>query len=63
MPQPRTPQERARRIWILLSAFGIVFATLSWLHEALLSDDAILWKGPLAGVLGLVLYFIFVDRI
>jgi len=63
MPDERTPHERARRLWILLSAFGIVFATLSWFHEALLSEQAILWKGPMALGLGLVLYFIFVDRV
>ena len=55
--------ERFRRLWILLSAFGIVFAMLSWFHEALLSGDAILWKGPLAVLLGCVLYFAFVDRV
>ena len=56
-------QERFRRVWMMLSAFGIVFAVLSWFHEALLSGDAILWKGPLAVLLGLGLYFIFVDRV
>ena len=56
-------QERFRRVWMMLSAFGIVFAVLSWFHEALLSGNAILWKGPLAVLLGLGLYFIFVDRV
>ena len=56
-------QERFRRIWMMLSAFGIVFAVLSWFHEAMLSGDAILWKGPLAVLLGLGLYFVFVDRV
>ena len=56
-------QEGFRRIWIMLSAFGIVFACLSWFHEAMLSGNAILWKGPLAVLLGFGLYFIFVDRI
>jgi hypothetical protein len=56
-------QERFRRVWMLLSAFGIVFAVLSWFHEAVLSGNAILWKGPLAVLLGLGLYFIFVDRV
>jgi hypothetical protein len=55
--------ERFRRLWMLLSAFGIVFAMLSWFHEALLSGDAILWKGPLAVLLGCGLYFAFVDRV
>jgi len=56
-------QDRFRRIWMMLSAFGIVFAVLSWFHEAMLSGNAILWKGPLAVLLGLGLYFIFVDRV
>ncbi len=56
-------QERFRRVWMMLSAFGIVFAVLSWFHEAMLSGNAILWKGPLAVLLGLGLYFIFVDRV
>ena len=55
--------ERMRRLWMLLSAFGIVFACLSWFHEALLSGDAILWKGPTAVLLGFLLYFIFIDRV
>ena len=55
--------ERFRRIWITLSAFGIIFATLSWFHEAVLSGNAILWKGPLAVLLGFGLYLIFVDRV
>ena len=62
MPDERKPHERARRLWILLSAFGIVFATLSWFHEAVVSGD-IIYKGPLAVLLGAVLYFIFVDRV
>ena len=52
-----------RRIWMFISAFGIVFAFLSWFHEALLAGDSILWKGPLALLLGLVLYWWFVDKV
>jgi len=56
-------KEQARRIWIFISAYGIVFAFLSWFHEAVLSGNAILWKGPLALLLGFILYRIFVDRV
>ena len=56
-------KEQTRRIWIFISAYGIVFAFLSWFHEAVLSGNAILWKGPLALLLGFILYRIFVDRV
>lgn len=56
-------KEQIRRIWIFISAYGIVFAFLSWFHEAVLSGNAILWKGPLALLLGFILYRIFVDKV
>ena len=56
-------KEQIRRIWIFISAYGIVFAFLSWFHEAVLSGNTILWKGPLALLLGFILYRIFVDRV
>jgi hypothetical protein len=56
-------KEQTRRIWIFISAYGIVFAFLSWFHEAVLSGNAILWKGPLALLLGFILYRIFVDKV
>ncbi len=56
-------KEQARRIWIFISAYGIVFAFLSWFHEAVLAGDAILWKGPLALLLGFILYSIFVNKV
>jgi len=56
-------KEQTRRIWIFISAYGIVFAFLSWFHEAVLSGNAILWKGPLALLLGFILYCIFVDKV
>ncbi len=59
----RKDNEPMRRFWMFISAFGIVFAFLSWFHEALLAGDSILWKGPLALVLGLVLYWLFVDKV
>ena len=55
--------ERARRSWLFISSFGIVFAFLSWFHESLLAGEAILWKGPLALLLGLLLFRVFVDRV
>ena len=62
--QPEKPKnEKARRAWMFISAFGIVFAFLSWFHEAALAGDSILWKGPLALVLGFVLYWVFVDKV
>ena len=56
-------KEQTRRIWIFISAYGIVFSFLSWFHEAVLSGNAILWKGPLALLLGFILYRIFVDKV
>ena len=56
-------KEQIRRIWIFISAYGIVFAFLSCFHEAVLSGNAILWKGPLALLLGFILYRIFVDKV
>ncbi|MEK6247853.1 MAG: hypothetical protein N2C12_06715 [Planctomycetales bacterium] len=53
--------EKIRRVWMLLSAYGIVFAFLSWIHEVVADD--LWWKGPLALVLGLVLYRLFVNRV
>ncbi len=55
--------EKARRLWMFISAFGIVFAFLSWFHEAAIAGDSILWKGPMALLLGLILYWVFVDRV
>jgi len=55
--------EKARRVWIFVSAYGVVFAFLSWFHEAILSGNAILWKGPLALILGFIVFRIFVDKV
>ena len=33
-------KEQTRRIWIFISAYGIVFAFLSWFHEAVLSGKS-----------------------
>ena len=62
-PPKENNNEKARRLWMFISAFGIVFAFLSWFHEALIAGESILWKGPLALVLGLVLYLVFVNKV
>ncbi len=49
-------------IWLYLSAFGIMFAILSWLQESgVLSTNLGFFKGLLAVFLGSFLYF-FVAR-
>ena len=49
-------------IWLQLSGFGIMFAILSWLQEAsLLSKELSGYKGLIALVTGLILYY-FVAR-
>ena len=49
-----------KEIWLFISAFGIMFAVLSWLQE---SQILILELGPtkgfLAVILGFLLYFFF----
>lgn len=51
-----------KEIWLQLSGFGIMFAILSWLQEAsLLSEELGIYKGLIAVVTGLLLYF-FVAR-
>ncbi len=48
-------------IWILLSAFGIMFAILSWCQESSLLPKNMRWKkGALALAIGVVLYLLFV---
>ena len=56
-------QERREKLlvlWLLASAFGIMFAVLSWAQEASLlppADELGAWKGVIAVVTGLILYF------
>ncbi|MBS65536.1 MAG: hypothetical protein CMA93_04360 [Euryarchaeota archaeon] len=57
-------QERRERLlvfWLLASAFGIMFAVLSWAQEADLlppADELGPWKGVMAVVTGLILYWL-----
>jgi len=49
-------------VWLFLSAFGIMFAILSWCQESgLLSKDIGSLKGFLALITGTLLYY-FVGR-
>ena len=46
--------------WLFISAFGIMFAVLSWLQEAAIipgTDTLGVWKGVLAVGTGSVLYW------
>lgn len=57
-------QERREKLlvfWLLSSAFGIMFAVLSWAQEAGLlppADEFGAWKGVLAVATGLVMYWL-----
>jgi len=57
-------QERRERLlvfWLLASAFGIMFAVLSWAQEAGLlppADELGAWKGAMALATGLLLYWL-----
>jgi len=51
-----------KEIWLLISAFGIMFAVFSWLQESLLipsADQLGYLKGVYAVATGFVLYFFF----
>tara|TARA_B100000029_G_scaffold233199_1_gene230527 strand:+ start:10933 stop:11148 length:216 start_codon:yes stop_codon:yes gene_type:complete len=62
-------QERRERIlefWLLASAFGIMFAALSWAQEASLlpsADELGAWKGAMAVATGLILYWLVAREI
>jgi len=51
---------RTRHIWIFLSAFGIGFASLSWIQEMV--TRGFWWKGALALVFGFILYKIVIKE-
>ena len=58
-----TPENRERLLvfWLLISAFGIMFAVLSWMQEAkVITSVEVMgpWKGVLAILTGLVLYWL-----
>ena len=51
-----------KEIWLFISAFGIMFAILSWLQEAQIIPDANTLgalKGIFAVITGFLLYFFF----
>ena len=53
-------REKMLEFWLFISAFGIMFAVLSWLQEASIlpsADELKAWKGVLAVVSGAVLYW------
>ena len=64
----RSTEQRQRLlvIWLVASAFGIMFAVLSWMQEAEIlppADELGAWKGFLAALTGLVLYWIVARNI
>ena len=64
--QTTEARERLLLIWLVASAFGIMFAVLSWLQESGLlppADELGFWKGLLAVLTGLVLYWIVARNI
>jgi len=51
-----------KEIWLFISAFGIMFAVLSWLQEAQIIPDVNslgALKGFIALITGFLLYFFF----
>ena len=63
--KPKTPEYRARLLffWLILSSFGIMFAILSWFQESnIISDDLGFYKGLIALILGIILFFIVPNR-
>ena len=64
--QTTEARERLLGIWLVASAFGIMFAVLSRLQESGLlppADELGIWKGLLAVLTGLVLYWIVARNI
>ena len=54
-------RERLLVVWLIASAFGIMFAVLSWMQESGIlppADEQGAWKGFLAVFTGLTLYWI-----
>ena len=52
-------RERLLVVWLIASAFGIMFAVLSWMQESGIlppADELGAWKGLLAVFTGLTLY-------
>ncbi len=59
-------RERLLVVWLIASAFGIMFAVLSWMQESGIlppADELGAWKGLFAVFTGLVLYWIVARNI
>ena len=55
--------KRLKTSWLLLSSFGIMFAILSWFQESnIIFDDLGFYKGLIALILGIILFFIVPNR-
>jgi len=52
---------KTKHIWIFLSAFGVWFATLSWIQEMV--TRGFWWKGVLALIFGFVLYKLVIKKV
>ena len=59
-------RERILAFWLFISAFGIMFAVLSWMQEATIippTDELGAWKGLAAVITGSILYFLVAREI
>lgn len=64
--QTNENREKLLVIWLIASAFGIMFAVLSWMQEAEIIpsvDKLGAWKGVLAVLSGLILYWVVARNI
>ena len=55
-----------KKIWLLLSSFGIMFAVFSWMQESNLiaAADTLKWQKGLYSLLtGIILYYFIANRI
>ncbi len=51
---------KKKELWLLISAFGIMFAVLSWLQESAILKNGLGWlKGFFALVSGFFLFIFF----
>tara|TARA_B100000902_G_scaffold208214_1_gene198236 strand:- start:5075 stop:5254 length:180 start_codon:yes stop_codon:yes gene_type:complete len=52
--------EIKKKIWLVLSAFGIMFAILSWIQESFqITIDYQYIKGFIALIIGIIVYHFF----
>jgi len=54
-------ETKTKHTWIFLSAFGIFFALLSWIHEMV--SQGFWQKGALAIILGFMLYKFIINKV